>query len=136
LEHATIDWLVEGEQSRLVREKVAHGDLLFAVLRELRPVRRDPRLVVQPTARVGERERHRRQPFGGRVDDDHGVALPGLARHLVANTTPEIEDLLAPVKDAARTTQLGAARKVLLERVAHRLEPTTDVSLNRSSGSG
>ncbi len=90
----------------------------------------DPLLVVQPMARVGDRERHRRQPLGGRVDDDHRVALPGLARYLVPNTTPEIDDLLAAVEGAAGASQLGAPREILLECVADRLEAATDVSLN------
>ena len=64
------------------------------------------------------------------MDDDHRVALPGLARHLVPNATPEVDDLLAAVEGAAGASQLGAAREVLLERVAHWLEAATDVSLN------
>ena len=88
----------------------------------------DALFVVQPSARVGDGERHRRQPLGGRVDDDHRVPLPGLARHLVANPAPEIDDLLAAVIDAAGATQLVAAREVLLERVAHGLEAGTDVT--------
>jgi hypothetical protein len=64
------------------------------------------------------------------VDDDHGVALPRLAGRFVANTTPQIDDLLAVVEGAARASQLGAPREVLLERVAHRLESAGDVSLS------
>ena len=92
---AAIDGLVEREQPCLVCQKLADGDSLFALLRELRPVRAHPFFVVEPPPRVGDRQRHRGQPLGGRVDDHHGVLLPGLARLLVPDTAPEIDDLLA-----------------------------------------
>ena len=38
-DHAPVDWFVEGEQTGLMREQLAHGDLLLPVLRELGPVR-------------------------------------------------------------------------------------------------
>ena len=40
---AAIDRLVEREQPRLVRQELADGDSLLALLRELRPVRRHTR---------------------------------------------------------------------------------------------
>ena len=127
---AAINGFVESEQTSLVREELAHGDRLLAVLRELGPVRRDPLVVIQPAARVGDREGHRRQALGGRVDDDHRVALPRVARHLVPNTAPEIDDFLAALVGAAGATQLAASSEVLLEHVAHGLKTATDVSFN------
>jgi hypothetical protein len=48
--HAAIDGLIKGEQLFLVREKLAHGDLLFALLRELRPVGGDSLFVIEPAS--------------------------------------------------------------------------------------
>ena len=110
-DHAPIDGLIEGEQPRLVGEELAHGDLLFALLRELGPVRGDPLFVVEPAARVGDGEGHRGQALGGRVDEHHGVPLPRLARLLVPDTAPQVDDLLAVVIGAA-----GAAQFVPSER--------------------
>ena len=128
---AAIDGFVEREQSRLMRQELADGDLLFALLRELRPVRGHPLFVVEPAARVGECQGHGRQALRGRVDDDHRVLLPRLARLLVANAAPEIDDLLAVVIGTAGATQLAASLEVLGKRLAHRLEAATDVSLYR-----
>ena len=101
------------------------------LLRELGPVRGHPLLVVEPPARVGECQGHGSQALRGRVHDDHRVPLPRLARLLVADTAPEIDDLLAVSIDRAGATQLTASSKVFSERLAHRLEAATDVSLYR-----
>ena len=105
--------------------------LLLSLLRELGPVRGHPLFVVEPPAGVGERQGHGSQALRGRVHDDHRVPLPRLARQLVADTAPEIDDLLAVLIDRAGATQLTASSKVLSERLAHRLEAATDVSLYR-----
>jgi hypothetical protein len=47
---AAIDRFIDGEQARLVREQLADGDLILALLRELGPVGRDPLFVVEPAA--------------------------------------------------------------------------------------
>ena len=125
-----IDRLVEREQRRPGGPGVANGDALLALLRELRPVRAHPLVVVEPAARMGEGQRHRGQALGGRVDEDHGVLLPRLARLLVADAAPEIDDLLAPVVRAAGAAQLAASREVLRKGVAHAFEAGTDVSFN------
>ena len=49
-DHAPIDGLIKGEQPRLVGKELAHGDLLFALLRELGPVRGDSLFVIEPAA--------------------------------------------------------------------------------------
>ena len=130
---AAIDGLVDREQPCLVCQELADGDALFALLRELRPVRAHAFFVVEPAARVGDGERHRGQALGGRVDDHHRVLLPRLARLLVADTAPEIDDLLAAVIRAARAAQLVASREVVGKRLAHRLEPRTDLSVHARS---
>jgi hypothetical protein len=63
------------------------------------------------------------------VDHDHRVPLPGLAALLVPNATPEVDDLLTPVIDAARAAKLSTAVEVLVERCTHGLESWTDLSL-------
>ena len=128
---AAIDRFVEREESGLMRQELADGDLLFSVLRELGPVGGHPLLVVEPAAGVRERQRHGCQALGGRVDDDHRVPFPGFARLLVADAAPEIDDFLAAMIGTAGTTQFTASREVLGKRLAHRFETTTDVSLHR-----
>jgi hypothetical protein len=49
-DHAAIDGLIKGEQSRLVREELADCDLLLAVLRELGPVLGDSFFVIEPAS--------------------------------------------------------------------------------------
>ena len=117
-------------KSGLVCQELADGDALFSLLRELRPVRADAFLVVEPSARVGDGERHRSQPFGGGMDDHHRVLLPGLSRVLVSDAAPEIDGYLATVIRTARAAQLVAAREVVGKRVAHGLEPTTDLAVH------
>ncbi len=96
-DEAAIHGLVEREQPCLVCEELADGDSLFALLRELRPVRAHPLFVVEPAAGVGDGQRHRGQALGRRVDDHHRVLLPRLAGLLVSDTAPEVDDLLAAV---------------------------------------
>ena len=48
--------------------------------------------VIEPTARVGDRQRHGGETLGGRVNDHHRVLFPGLTRLLVPDTAPEIDD--------------------------------------------
>ena len=79
---------------------------------------------------MGDGERHRGQALGGRVDDHHGVLLPRLARLLVADAAPEVDDLLAAVIGAAGAAQLAAPGEVLGKRLAHGLEAAADVSLD------
>ena len=129
-DHAAIDGLVEGKQTRLVSQELAHGDRLLAVLRELGPVRGDPLVVVQPAARVRDGQGHRRQALGGRVDDDHRVPFPGLTRWPVPDAAPEVDDLLAAEIHAAGAAELVSAREVLRESVANGLEAGSDVSVN------
>jgi hypothetical protein len=95
-----------------VRQKLADRDSLFAPLRELRPLRAHAFLVVEPAPRVGDGECHGGQPFGGRVDEHHGVLLPGFAGVLIANTTPEVNDLVAAVICAARASELPASNEL------------------------
>ena len=62
-EQIGVERLVDHGQARLVAEQLAHRDLVLARLGELRPVGRHALVVVEPAARMGERQRHRRQPF-------------------------------------------------------------------------
>ena len=128
---AAIDGFVEREESRLMRQELADGDLLFSLLRELGPVRGHPLFVVEPAAGVGECQGHGCQALRGRVDDDHRVLLPRFARLLVADAAPEVDDLLAVAIGTAGATQLTASGEVLGKRLAHRFKATTDVSLYR-----
>jgi hypothetical protein len=70
---------------------------------------------------VRERHRHSRESFRGRVHDHHRVAFPRLARPLVSDTSPQVDDLLAVHVRAAGAAELVAPIEVLDERLAHSL---------------
>ena len=128
---AAIHRFAERKETGLMRQELADGDLLFPLLRELRPVRGDPLLVVEPSAGVCECQGHGRQALRGRVNDDHRVPFPRVARLLVSDAAPEVDDLLAVLIGTAGAAQLTASSKVLGKRRTHRFKATTDVSLYR-----
>ena len=64
-DYAAIHGLIEGEQACLVGQELEDSDSLLSVLRELRPVRAYPLVVVEPSARVRDGERHRSQALRG-----------------------------------------------------------------------
>ena len=119
-------------------EQLPDGDARLPVLGELGPVGRHPFLVVEPSAGMGDSQRHRGQPFRGRVDDDHRVPLPQLTCFLVPDAAPEVDDPHATAIGAARTAQLIAANEVLDECLAHGFEAWADVAINDDAigGSG
>ena len=125
-----IDGFIKREESCLVCEKLADGNSLLSLLSELRPVRTHAFLVVEPAARVGDGERHRGQTFGGRVDDHHRVPLPGLARLLVSDTAPEVDDFLAVVIGTAGAAKFSPSSEVFFKRFAHGLKPWADLSFD------
>jgi hypothetical protein len=130
-DEAAIQGLVERVQTRLVCQELADGHSLFTLLRELRPVRAHAFFVIEPASRVSDRQGHRSEALGGRVDDHHGVLLPRLARLLVSDTAPEVDDLFGPMINAAGTAQLAPSSEVVRKRLAHSVKPMTDVSLHR-----
>ena len=91
-----------------MRQQLTNGDALFSVLRELRPITRDRLLVVEPSTRVRHRQRHRREPLGRRMDDDHRAGLPQIAGLPVAYTAPEVDDRPARRDHAQRGSELAA----------------------------
>ena len=107
-------------------EELAHGDGGLAVLRELGPVARDRRVVVEPAARVRHGQRHRGEALGGRHDDDHRVLVPRLVAVGRAAATPQIDDLLAAPVRSDRGADLAAFGEVALELGAHLLEARSD----------
>jgi hypothetical protein len=106
-----------------VREQLTDRDPVLTGLRELGPVGADTLVVVQPAARVGERQDHRGEALGRRVDHDHGVRAPRLAARPVAHTAPQVNDLLPILVDAARAAEFTPTGEVLDERLPHGLEP-------------
>jgi len=76
-----------------------------------------------------ERQRHRGQALGGRVDDRHGALLPRLSGLSASNTAPEVDDLLAAMIGTAGAAELVPVREVVGEGLADGFEPATDASL-------
>jgi len=124
---AAVPLFVEGKQASLVSQQLAHRDGFLAVLGELRPVAGNTLFVIEPAARMRQRQRHRRQALGRRVDENHGVFLPGLAGRLVAHAAPQVDDLPAPVVHATRAAQFVAQGEIVGECIAHGLEARTHV---------
>src|SRR5215813_14028573 len=77
-----------------------------------------------------ERQRHGREPFGRGVDEHHRVALPRLARLLVSNPAPQIDDPLSLIVGAACAAQLMPVLEVPNERSANRFETLADESMD------
>ena len=111
----------------LVAHHVADRDRLLAVRRELRPVRRDWRVVVEQPA-LGEHVRAQcRHALGARRDADDRVALPGPGPRAVAPPGPQVDGGTAVDHHGDRGTHLGrstgrVALELRGERVAHGLE--------------
>ena len=67
---------VDRAQPGLVRQQLAHRDVLLAVRGELRPVARHRRVVVEQPAAVRDGDRHRGDALRGREHRDQRVLLP------------------------------------------------------------
>ena len=129
-DHAPVHRLIEGEQARLVSQELADGDGLFSLLGKLRPVLADALLVVEPAPGMGDRQSHRSQALGCRVDQDHGVLFPRLTGRLVPHTAPQVNDLLASVVHATGAAQFVSPRKILSERVSHGIKARAHMAFN------
>ena len=127
---APIDAIIDREQGCLVRKQLADGNSLFALLRELWPIRTDRLVVVEPTSRVGNGEGHRCQAFGGRVHHDHRVLLPWLTRLFVPDTTPDVDDLFARFVDTASAAKFSASSEIFHEGFANGFKSAANVPLN------
>src|SRR5262249_37688289 len=125
--------LVEGVQPSLMREELADGDAVLALLREFRPVGAHALFIVQPPARMSDRKRHGGQPFCSRIDYHHRVPLPGFAGLLVSNATPDVDDFLAVVVGAASRAELMPPSEVVGEYVPHVFTAPCDASTERRS---
>jgi len=121
-DNAAVNRRGEGVQAALVREEMAHGHLLLALLGELGPVGGDAVVVVEPAARVRHGERHGGHALGSRIDQGHGVLFPGGVRRLVAYAAPQVDHLFAAAVDAAGAAELIAKGEVLDKRIPHGLK--------------
>jgi hypothetical protein len=131
-EQVRVEWLVHDRQAGLVRKELAHGHVALPRLRELGPVRRHALVIVEPAARVGQRERHRGEPLRGRVDEHERVLAPGLAVAGVAHASPQVDHLLAAHVGGAGAAELVAHGEVALELVADLFEARFDVPLDHA----
>jgi hypothetical protein len=122
-EQVRVERFVDHGQAGFVREQLAHGDLPLAFLSELGPVARHALVVVEPAARVGERERHRCEPLRGRVHEHKCVLAPRLVTAGVAHPAPEIHHRVPAHVCRAGRAELVALGEVTLELAANFLEP-------------
>jgi hypothetical protein len=127
--------LVDEDETRFVPEELANGDGMLAVLRELGPVPRDRRVVVEPPACVGNGERHRREPLGRRKDDDHRVLVPRVVAFRRAATAPQVDDLLAAPIGSDGRTYFAALAEVARELRPHFFEAGRNSTAHLDGGS-
>jgi hypothetical protein len=62
------------------------------------------------------------------MNDNHGVLFPRLARRLVSDATPQVNQFLSMVKNATGTAQLSPSTEVLGKRFAHSFKARADVT--------
>ena len=113
----------------LMRQHVVDADVRFAVLGELGPVRCDGIGVVDEAPLGEQMDAGGGQPLRRRERDGHRVALPRALRLVIGEPAPEIDDLAAAVIDSEAGPNVHVLLELLLEYLAHRLEPGVSLSL-------
>ena len=107
--------LIHPGKPRRMAHEVPHLHLVFAVLRELRPVALHRRVEVE-FAPVGQQQGGQRgHGLGGGIDVDNGVLLPGQGARPVPITSPKIDHRLAFDADRDAGPHVAALLEVLLE---------------------
>ncbi|CAN5437127.1 hypothetical protein BH23ACT3_BH23ACT3_19610 [soil metagenome] len=114
-----------------MRHQLSHGDRRLAVLGELRPVARDRFIDVDPSARMGDRDRRRGHPLGGGEHGDQRVALPRQLLDPVAVAAPQIDHLVAVAVERAGRTDLAPFEEVPTERVRDGAVSLIDLSADQ-----
>ena len=114
-------------------QQLPDRDFFFTVLSELGPICGNAFVVIEPPARVGDRERHRRQTLGGRVDDHHRILLPRFAGRPVANPAPEVDHLFATMINATGAAEFVAAGEIFGEGFTYGFEALPHETFNSHS---
>src|SRR6266851_4054566 len=130
---ALIHRFIEGKQGGLVREQLPDGDLFFALLGKLRPVRADAFLVIKQAPRMRQRHGQAGQALGGGVHTHHRLLFPGVAGGLVADAAPQVHDFFPLVVDATGCSQLVPPGEVLDERCSYGLKSRLDKTRYRTA---
>src|SRR5262249_17573712 len=100
-------------------QELSDRNFLFSILSKLRPVFADTLIVIQPAARVGNSERHRRHALGSRIDQSLRVFLPRLTSRFIPNTAPKVNDLFTSVIHTTGRANLAPLREILGKRFAY-----------------
>ena len=125
---------VDGAQSGLVREHLAHGDALLALGGELGPVLGQRGVVVEQPPGVRKRHGDRRHPLGRREHVDEGVLLPRERGCGVAHASPEVDHEFTGNDHRACGADLAALVDVACERLGHGLVARTCEPLDLGHG--
>src|SRR5262245_4545727 len=129
-DNVSVDRFVECKQSGLMGKQLADRDPFLAPLAKLRPVRPHAFIVIEPSTGMRQRKCHRREAFGRRAHNDHGVFLPWFAGGLVPNPAPQVDDLFALTVYAARCAHFFSKQEILEESVPNGFKAFSDVPLN------
>ena len=123
---------LDHRQPGLVGQQLPHGDRLLAALRELGPVVGHPRVIVQQSARNGQRDCQCGNTFCRRERIDQRVVRPRRPSAPVAETTPEVHDLAAVAIDRERGSDLRTAGQIEPKRVGDLSVALIDVTADRA----
>jgi hypothetical protein len=123
----TVDHLADVVEPRLVRQHVADGDPFFARLCELRPVGRNPLVVVDEPPVHHDVHQRRGHTLRGGEARRHGVGFPGVALR-VARAAPQVDHAFAAVVDAQRGSA-GRGGQLLSELAGHASEGRVEISV-------
>src|SRR5688572_24078566 len=102
-------------------KRLPHGNCFLSILGKFGPVFTNRRVVIEPAARMGQRQSHRREAFGCGVNDNHRVLFPRIPCFLIPHTTPQVNHLFTLVINTTSRTQFVSFGEILGERLAHRL---------------
>src|SRR5689334_10199284 len=113
-----------------MREQLANGYVLLAILREFGPVSGDAIFIIEIAARVRQRHGEPRETFGGGKDKHHGVLFPWLAHLLVAQSAPEVDDLFVRNVSRASRPHFVALGEVAFKLFTYQLKTRSGVAVN------
>lgn len=108
---------VEGGDSRAVPEDHAAGDVLLALLRELRPVPADRGVEIQLPFLREEMGTEAHESLGAGEDRDDGVLFPRAPGPRVRDPAPQVDDLASAREHRDRRAEFGKLVEVPREHV-------------------
>jgi len=105
-----------------VAEQLGNRDVLFACLREFRPVSGYGRCIVQPARRNQLRCQYGDQPFGAGKNDGQGLVVPAVCIAVARNAPVQVYDRATFGINTERCAHADLAGKRFCKGFPNRLE--------------